>query len=62
MSEKRKKVFNFRMEWDRDPVEKTHSTKKGSKGYDRNKLKNIRNMKEIAEDDLEEMDYILEDE
>lgn len=42
--------FNkYRRTWTRDPIERIHSTKKGKRGYDRNKRK-------------EEDKYIIQDE
>ena len=31
--------IKFRRDWKMNPVERIHSTKKGDKGYDRNKIK-----------------------
>lgn len=40
MSEKVKNPHKkVRHQWERSPVEKPHSTKKGEKGYNRNKFK-----------------------
>ena len=40
--------IKFRKEWRMNPVERIHSTKKGDKGYDRNKIKR---------DDMEDNDH-----
>ena len=37
MKKKKRKKIKVRKEWTRSPVEKVHSTKKGKKGYKRNK-------------------------
>lgn len=46
------KRFKTRKFWDRDPVERPHSTKSGLKGYSRN------NLKKQIEEELEEEEFI----
>ena len=52
-----------RRTWDRDPVQRPHSSKKGIKGYDRHRQKEDmrRYLEEIDSEDLDDQDIVEED-
>lgn len=39
--QRREKKVKFRKTWDRDPVERPHSSKRGLKGYDRSSTRRM---------------------